>query len=234
MKFTDLDTARSQDLTKSTMDDIIGDLFHDAQNGVHLVGMELELVSMGLGNTADAVKTAEIVKLLENNLRDLRGYISSVQEPSATCDPAAVLDYVISNLQSRNRDVDLKLKSLIPDTLPLVLTHRKLLTRVLERVFDFCENLLPQGGELSILAASQCIESQFHAEISLTMTGIQAIPMVAEQEFRGSRSSADRGQANQGIQRALEVLRRQRGQITFRRHSEHQCQLTLRMLAAPL
>jgi hypothetical protein len=233
MKFSDLDTARSLDSTKRPIDDIIGDLFHDAQNGVHLVGMELELVSMGLGNTTDAVKTTEIVKQLENILRDLRGYISSVQEPSATCDPAAVLEYVVGNMQARNRDVDLKLTSLIPDSLPLVSTHRKLLARVFERVFDFCENLLFQGGELSILAASQCIESQIHVEIGLTMTGTQAIPMIAEQEFCGSRSAADRGHINQGIQRALEALRRQCGQVTFRRHSEHQCQITLRMLAAP-
>jgi hypothetical protein len=216
---------------RTAMDDIIGDLFHDAQNGVHLVGMELELVSMGLGNNADIFKTTEILNQLDNNLRDLRGYISAVQEPSATCDPGAVLEGVLTTLQLRNRNRQLKLTWTIAQSMPVVLTHAKLLTRILERVFDFCESLLPQGGELRIVAASRLTGNQIYAHIDLTLLSGVAIPMITEDEFVGSRS--DRRRTNLGIGRALEVLRRQGGQTGFRQNNDYECQLTLQMLAWP-
>jgi hypothetical protein len=231
MKLPDFDIRRSREPGKITIDDIIGDLFHDAQNGVHLVGMELELVSMGLGNSSDAIKTTDIVKQLENNLRDLRGYISALQDPSATCDPAAVLDGVVTNLQSRNRNDQLKLTAVIPASMPIVRASPKLLARILERVFEFCENLLQQGGELAIQAASRHIGSQICAEINLTMLSAVAIPISADEELSGSRSV--KGRSNQGIERALEVWRRHRGRAAFRRHGDCQCELTLRMVASP-
>ncbi|MGH7927165.1 MAG: hypothetical protein ACREQV_05170 [Candidatus Binatia bacterium] len=216
---------------KIAMDDIIGNLFHDAQNSVHLVGMELELVSMGLGDSSDILKTVEIVKQLENNLRDLRGYISAIQEPAATCDPAAVLDGVLATLQLRNPNRQCKLTSVIPQSMPTVPTHAKLLSRILERVFDFCENLLPQGGEVGIVAASQHIGGQIYVDLNLTLLSTVAIPMIAEEELAGNRS--DRRRTNLGIERALEVLRRHGGQTAFRRNGDYECQLTLRMLASP-
>jgi hypothetical protein len=228
MKKADLEPARSR---KGIMDDIIGDLFHDAQNSVHLVGMELELVTMGLGNTSDLGKTAAIVKRLENNLRDLRGYISILQEPSATCNPAAVLDGVITNLQLRIRHRPIKLTSIISESMPRVLAHAKLLTRILERVFDFCEDLLHAGGELGILAERQQIGSQIYAEINVTMLGAGAISITADEDLAGLAS--DRSRTNAGIGRALDVLRNHGGQTTFRRYSDCKCEFTLRMSALP-
>lgn len=230
MKLPDRYTSRSIESANVPIDDIIGDLFHDAQNGVHLVGMELELVSMGLGNSSDAVKTTDTIKQLENNLRDLRGYVSALQDPSATCDPAAVLDSVVSQLQSRKRNDQLKVKAVVPESMPVVLAHSKLVARILERVFEFCESLLQEGGELGVQAASRRIESQFYAEIHLTMLGAVTIPSSADEELCENRSV--KGCSNRGIERALEVLRRYGGQATFQRKSDRQCQLTL-MLASP-
>jgi hypothetical protein len=228
MKLIDVHAPSSSEPAQVAMDDIIGDLFHEAQNGVHLVGMELELVSMGLGNSSDAVKTAGIVKRLENTLRDLRGYVSVLQDPCATCDPAVVLDGVVAGLRSRKRNNRLELTTTVPESLPVVLAHPKLLARILERVFEFCENLLHQGGDLRIRAASGHVDSQIYAEINLTMLS----PMdIADEELCGNRFV--KGGSNRGIERALEVLRRHRGQMIFRRHSDRQCELNLRILASP-
>ena len=231
MKPPDRNTSRSLEPANVPIDDIIGDLFHDAQNGVHLIGMELELVSMGLGNSADAVKTANIVKQLENNLRDLRGYVSALQDPFATCDPAAVLDGVVSQLQSRKRDDQLKVKAVVPQSMLIVLAHSKLVARILERVLEFCESLLQQGGELGIRAASRHIESQHYAEIHFTMLGAVAIPSSADEELGENRSV--KRSSNRGIERALEVLRRHGGQVTYQRKTDRECQLTLVLLASP-
>jgi hypothetical protein len=231
MKLTDLDTSSSREPATLPIDDIISDLFHDAQNGVHLVGMELELVSMGLGNSSDALKTAGIVKQLENNLRDLRGYVSALQHPSATCDAAAVLEAVLGNLQAHKRNNQVNLTSEITESLPTARAHPKLLTRILERVFEFCEDLLHQGGEVGIRAAMRQVASQVYAEIDLTILSSIDIPIIAEEEL--CRSGTTKRRSQRGIERALEVLRRHRGQTIFRRHSDRRCQLTLRILASP-
>jgi hypothetical protein len=227
MKLTDIDRSSCREPAAVGIDDIIGDLFHDAQNGIHLVGMELELVSMGLGTSSDAVKTSGMVKQLENNLHDLRAYVSALQHPAATCDAAAVLQAVIGNLQTRERNDQLQLTAAGTESLPTVLAHAKLLTRVLERVFEFCENVLMHGGQVDVRAARRQISGQNYAEIDFTIVGIVDLPMVAEEELCRNRPIKSRSYL--GIERALEVLRRYGGQTIFQRHSERQCHLTLRI-----
>ena len=231
MEIPDLKTPRSVDASKIKMDDIIDDLFHDIQNSIHRVGMELELVTMGLGKSSDAAKTTEMIKLLENNVRDLRGYISSVQEPSATCDPAAVLESVVPNRQIGHRSRRVRVSWIPPQSLPLVTVHRKLLARVLERVLDFCENLMQKGGELRITAGRQESPGQFRAEIILTMLTAAPIDIDLDKELFGEPSA--HVPTGHGAKRALEVLRRHHGEISFRRDSVCQCAITLRMLASP-
>jgi hypothetical protein len=231
MKPTDFDQAGSPEPETATIDDIISDLFHDAQNGVHLVGMELELVSMGLGSTSDAAKTANIVKQMEQNLRDLRGYVSALQQPSATCDAAAILDSVIANLQSRKGDDQLQLTNLAVESLPGVQAHPKLLARIFERVFEFCEDLMRRGGEIVIRGDRRQLGGQWYAEIDFTIRGLVDVPSFAEEEL--TQTGGVKSRSRRGIERALEVLRRQRGQSIFRRHDHRTCQLTLRMLASP-
>jgi len=229
MKIPDLETPRSLDAAKIKMDDIIDDLFHDTQNSIHRLGMELELVTMGLGTSSDATKTAEMIKLLENNVRDLRGYISSVQEPSATCDPAAVLESVVANLQFGHRSRRIHVSCNPPESLPLVAMHRKLLARVLERVLDFCENLMQQGDELRITAGRQESPGKFRVEIILTM--LTAAPIDIDQELLCEPFAHFPG--GHGAKIALEVLRRHHGEVSFRRDSDCQCALTFHMLASP-
>ena len=231
MEHFDFKTPRFLEASKIEMDDIIDDLFHDAQNSIHRIGMELELVNMGLGNSSDAVKTAEMIKLLENNVRDLRGYISSVQEPSATCDPAVILEGVIASLQIGHRSRRVHVSWNPPESLPGVALHRKLLARVLERVLDFCENLMQQGGELRITAGRQESPGQSRVEITLTMLTAAPMDMEGSKELFGGPSAHVR--TDHGVKRALEVLRRHRGEIAFRRDSDCQCAVTLRMPASP-
>jgi hypothetical protein len=231
MKPTDCGATSSRESAKVTIDDILADIFHDAQNAVHLVGMELELMNMGLGNSSDAVKAAGIVKLLEHHLRDLRGYVSALQDPTASCDPAVILDGVIASVLARKRKDEIKLAARVPESLPMVVAHPKLLTRVLERVFEYSEDLLDRGGELAVWAAKSHGEGETYAEIGLTIRSGKDIRVSAEEELDPGRSA--RRTSNRGIQRALEVLRRHGGQTTFRRDSDRQCRLSLRILASP-
>jgi len=231
MKISDSKRHASQNVSPLKIDDIIDELFHDAQNNIHRVGMELELVSMGLGNSSDAAKTAEMVKLLENNVRDLRGYISAVQEPSASCEPAAVLDAIVANLRISQRGRRGQVSWIPPVPLPRVALHKKLLARVLERVLDFCENLMPMGGDLRIAADRRESSGELRVEISLTMLSAAPIDGQADKEFLGEVSVP--GRAGHGIIRAVKVLRRHRGDVSFLRQSDSQCEITLSMRCSP-
>ncbi|HSK29151.1 MAG TPA: hypothetical protein VLA17_04240, partial [Candidatus Limnocylindria bacterium] len=118
-----------------------------------------------------------------------------------------------------------------PESMPRVLAHTKLLSRVLERVFEFCEDLLHAGGELGILAERRQIGGQSYAEINVTMLGVRAISNTADKDLSGFPPA--RGRTNAGIGRALDVLRSHGGETSFRRHSDCECKLTLRMSAPP-
>ncbi|MDH3445066.1 MAG: PAS domain-containing protein, partial [Deltaproteobacteria bacterium] len=75
IEISDLKSQPPVNGQRARLDDIIDELFHDAQNGIHRVGMELELARMGLENGSDAAQTTEMINVLEHTVRDLRGYI---------------------------------------------------------------------------------------------------------------------------------------------------------------
>jgi hypothetical protein len=231
MEMSDLKTPPPIDPPKIIMDDIIDDLFHDAQNSIHRVGMELELASMGLADKSDGAKNAEMIKSLENDVRDLRAYISSMQNPSATCDPAAVLEGVVANLQIGHRNPTVQVSWIAPESLPPVPMHRKLLARVLERVLDFYQILLQPDGELRIATARR--ESHGQSDVEITFTALGVTPPTTEADKKLSGDSSNLVQIDRGANRALEVLRRHRGEIIVRKIGECQCEVFLRMPASP-
>jgi len=232
MEMSDLKTPRPIDPSKIMIDDIINDLFHDVQNSIHRVGMELELASMGLADKSDAAKTAEMTKSLENHVRDLRAYISSIQNPSATCDPAAVLESVVANLQNGRRNPRVQVGRITPGSLPPLAMHGRLLTRILESILDFCESLIEQGGELRITAGRGGPGGQSHVEITLMLLTAAPIKMEADKELFGDSSNLV--QTGRRAKRALEVLRRHHGETIVRKVGECQCAVSLRMPASPL
>jgi hypothetical protein len=228
MTMSDFKTPRTADSSKILMDDIIDDLFHDAQNGIHRVGMELELASMGLGET-DAEKTGELIKSLENHVRDLRGYISSIQNPAAACDVAAVLEGVVTNLKIDRRNPRALVRWIAPASLPLVAVHRKLLARVLERLLEFCDNLMREGGELRIAAGRRESLGKFQVEITLTLLAAAPLNVDADKELFGD--SSNRIQTH-SAKRAVEVLRRHHGETAFHKANDCQYEISLLLPAA--
>jgi signal transduction histidine kinase len=230
MEISDPKTPHFHYASQLHINDIIDALFHDAQNDVHRVGMELELARMGLGDGSDAANAGEMIHSLESTIRDLRGYISALQEPFASCDLAAVLDGVIASLRIGHRKVPVKVAWTRPDNPPLVSVHRKLLARVLERIVVFSENLMEKGGELRIAVGPEN-PGRRHAEVKLTLTS--AAPMPIDAGTAPSGKHFDLNQTSIGVKRALEVLRRHRGEIASRTNSDRRCEIVIRIPTSP-
>jgi hypothetical protein len=230
MEMSDPKTPQFHGPSQLHIDDIIDTLFHDAQNDIHRVGMELELARMGLGDGSDAAKSSEMIHSLESTIRDLRGYISALQEPFASCDLAAVLDSIIASLRIGHRRAPIKVTWIRPDSPPVVSVHRKLLARVLERVVEFCDNLMKQGGELRI-AVGRENPGRRNAEIKLTLSSAPPMPIDAGTALSGELF--DLSQTGTGVKRALEILRRHCGEITLRRNSDRRCEIIIRIPTSP-
>jgi hypothetical protein len=224
MKLKDTSAPSSGNPGRIVIDDIISELFHEAQNGVHLVGMELELVSMGLGENSDAEKAAGVVTQLQQNLRDLRGYISALQHPGASCEIAAVLEMLLATAGQRRRKAQNPPLVDVTAPAPPVRMDGKTVMRILERVWEFCDDLLPAGGELAIRTGRLRKDREIFCEIELTMHSPVDMPSISDGElWRGAAG----GPPRRGLERALEVLRRHGGQMLFRRESDRKYSLTL-------
>jgi hypothetical protein len=231
VEISDLKRSQSRDTPETKMDDIIDGLFHDVQNSIHRVAMGLDLANMGLGNETDAAKTAEVLDLLENSVRDLRGYVSPMTGSWPACDPAAVLDGVVANRQTGKRRRSLRVSWVRPQSLPAVPVHKALLARALERILDFCESLAQEGGELHVEARCRRAAGRYCAEIKLKM--FSGAAWCIDTGNKISLEPPDHGQTGEGMKLALEVLRRHRGEVSFQRASADQCNITIRMNASP-
>jgi hypothetical protein len=231
VEISDLKRSPSRDTPQIKMDDILDGLFHDVQNSIHRVAMGLDLANMGLGHETDAAKTGEVLGLLENSVRDLRGYVDPMTGSRPACDPAAVLDSVFANRQTGKRRRSLDISWVRPQSLPAVPVHKALLARALERILDFCESLAQEGDKLYIEARPLQSSGQYCAEIKLKL--FSDAPWRIDTGDNFSIEPTDHGQAGEGMKLALEILRRHRGEVSFQRASDDQCNITIRMHAAP-
>ncbi len=210
---------------EGNLSDIIEELFHDAQNGIHRIGMELELARLGLEKGSDSAQTTEMINILEHTVRDLRSYITYMHPSLPDCDPAAVVDAVIANRQMGSVRRLVNVVWIPANSVPRVPVHAKLLARVFERILDVCEDLMEAGGELRIVAGQRKCSDKLRAEITLTMISTTAIPLQGgEWNFEGP---AVKNPRRRGIDRALRVLRRHSGDVFHRKVTDHQCEITI-------
>ncbi len=222
---SDLESHPPADGQKTNLNDIIDELFHDAQNGIHRVGMELELARLGLEKGSDAVQTTEMINVLEHTVRDLRSYITCLHPSWPDCDPAAVLDAVVANRQMGSLRRRVNIVWIPANSIPHVPMHAKLLARVIERILDVCENSIEERGELRIAAGQRHCSDKLRAEIKLKMFSTTAIPLQGDQW--NSEEPAANNPRRRGIDRALRVLRRHNGEVSFRKDTDRQCEITI-------
>ena len=232
VNISDLKGLRSSIAMVYDLDDIINGLFHDTQNDLHRVAMELELARMGLADLSDLAHTHDTIYRLENEVKDLRGYISPLQQPMSPCDASAVLDGVAASLQLGNRRSGIKVLWAVSPSLPILSLHQKLFARAIESLIEFCVDLMHEQGELRITAEPLTHPRQTYAEIRFEM--ISTLTMSQEDVEQILAKSAEFPQVKSGFRRAVEVLRRHDGEIFTVRHGNCQLELNLRLKAAPL
>jgi hypothetical protein len=129
------------------------------------------------------------------------------------------------------RSARMRISCSAPQASPFVPLHRKLLNRILERILDFCEDLLRGDGELRIAAGRREEPSGVWGEIVLTL--LTGAPLDIDVEKRLIGNASNQAPSERGAKRALEVFRRHGGEFMVRQYGDCHCEITLRISAAP-
>jgi hypothetical protein len=207
-------------------------LRHELSNCVQKVIMELEFAKLGVKKNPNSSDLVSAVEAVNRSVLSLQDQLVRRLETFVPQDPSALLDVTVQKLRKelhRHR-VNLRLVRRAP--LPMVRGDRDQLLSAFEQIFEYCGAMLKEGGNLEVEAGPKEVGGQLYAEVKVM--GTSAVSF--EPGDGGAFQSFGRVEGREiglGIGLAAEILRRYRGQVSFRREGKNQGEVTILIKASP-
>ena len=225
-EISDLKATKAAETKENPLADAVKLLTHDFQNCVHKINMELDLAGMGLRGKFHYTDFVDAVDSMSRSLADLRSQLVRTDERRTSQNPLTILDTIISKMRKDLNRQRVHLRLVRHEPVPMVQGDNEELHSAFERVFDFCGAMLKDGGNLDVEAGPKEMGGQVYAEVKLTTRSSALIEPGKEKVFQ-SYLGAESNRNELSIDLAREILRRYRGQVSFRKKSSNRGQVTI-------
>jgi len=207
---------------------IIRELTHAIQNSLQTIILEVGILDLPATAPSEYHVIVNKVDEIERFLRETNEYFSRVRTPSSYVNPLVVLRDLKRQAGKSLADQGIRVSMLCKDTLPEVFVDPIEFRNAVRQVIDFSLVLLPNGGEVLLDAGQKTINGKKFIE--LCVTSISGSSLVCEEKdvFQPFvRVNDQRVGLSMAI--AQEILRRQHGEINFRKESQHRGVFTILM-----
>jgi len=201
---------------------------HEFQNYIHKIALELELAQMDLKGKFNSAEVESVVESLSHSLSDLRDQVFKILEDRTSHDPLTILDDVMRKMRSELTRQRVKLRLVRQGPLPMVEGDTDQLRNAFERILESCGSMLKHGGDLRVEAGPKEIGGQAYAQVKVTGSSAATLEIDADKQA----SQPEGYRIGVGIMVAAEILRRYRGQVSFRQGSNNQSQVTVLIKAS--
>lgn len=204
-------------------------LVHEIQNNLHIIGMELELLTPEITAQGDKIKAlfkpiATINKLLRD-LGDVPDYFALSESKLCEENPEQILEELAVGVkQLGQKRVHLQLVRKNP--LPTLRVNSGQLRKVLERVMEFSQALAGDAGDLEIEAGLKVIDGQEYIELKIASSSTDSFEVEEKEVFQPFLRVKGR-QIGLGMALAQEIIRRHQGLISFRKENSKRGQVTV-------
>jgi hypothetical protein len=231
-EISDLKATKAAETKENHLADAVKLLTHDFQNCVHKINMELDLAGMGLRGKFHHTDLVDAVDSMSRSLADLRSQLVRTAERRTSQDPLTILDTIMRKMRKDLNRQRVNLRLVRRGPLPMVQGDKDELHSAFERLFEFCGAMLKDGGNLEVEAGPKEMGGQVYAEVKLTTRSSALIEPGGEKVLQ-SYLGAECNRNELSIDLAREILSRYRGQVSFRKKSSNQGQVTILIKSSP-
>jgi PAS domain S-box-containing protein len=231
IEINDLKNSRQEpeaELSETARVDILKSLFHDVQNCVQIVRMEIELTEFGFQKEMEATKLAKTLSSVDRLLRELRDYLGPNATRMTIEDLEVILKSILRQMQQQFSRKKVSLRLVRRGPMPPVEVDKKQVRGALEGVLEFCGLLLKEGGNINIEAGQVDVKGQAYAELKVTTTSAGSVGLADSEAFRAAIRIGD-NHVGIGIDLARQILRRYQGDVIFRKESAREGHLIIQM-----
>lgn len=219
---------REAELNEATRVDILKSLFHDVQNCIQVVRMEIELTEFGFQKEMEAAKLAKTLSSVDRLLKELRDYLGPNATRMTIEDLEAILKSILRRMQQQFNRKKVNLRLVRRGPMPPVEVDKKQVRGALEGVLEFCGLLLKEGGDINIEAGQVNVEGQAYAELKVTTTSAGSVGLADSEACRAAIRVGD-NHVGIGIDLARQILRRYQGDVFFRKDSAREGHIIIQM-----
>jgi signal transduction histidine kinase len=231
IEITNLKTSlqkREAELSEATHVDILKSLFHDVQNCIQVVRMEIELTEFGFQKKMEAAKLAKSLSSVDRLLKELRDYLGANAPRMTIEDLEAILKSILRRMQQQFDRKKVNLRLVRRGPMPPVEVDKQQVRGALEGVLKFCGLLLKEGGDINIEAGQVDVEGKAYAELKVTTTSAGATGLADADAFRAAIRVGD-NHVGIGIDLARQILRRYQGDVFFQKESPREGHVIIQM-----
>jgi signal transduction histidine kinase len=231
IEITDLKEShqeREAELSEATRVDILKSLFHDVQNCIQVVRMEIELTEFGFQKEMEAAKLAKTLSSVDRLLKELRDYLGPNGTRMTIEDLEVILKSILRRVQQQFNRKKVNLRLVRRGPMPPVEVDKKQVRGALEGVLEFCGLLLKEGGDINIEAGQVDVKGQAYAELKVTTTSAGSVGLADSEAFRAAIRVGD-NQVGIGIDLARQILQRYQGDVFFHKESAREGHVIIQM-----
>ena len=215
-------------LSEAARDDILRTLFHDVQNCIQIVRMEIELAEYGFKKGIEGAKLTKTMASVDRLLRDLRDYVGPNASRMTVEDLEAILKSILRRMQHQFNRQKVNLHLVRRGPMPSVEVDKKQVRGALEGVLEFCNLLLKDGGDINIEAGKINVEGQPFAQLKVTTTAAGS-GGIADSEAVRAAMRVGENHVGIGIDLARQILRRYQGEVFFQQENPREGHIVIRM-----
>ncbi len=215
-------------LTEAARVDILKRLFHDVQNCIQIVQMEMELTQFDFQKNVDAPKLIETLSSVDRLLKELRNHLGPNATRMTIEDLEAILKGILRRMQRQFNRQKVHLRLVRRGPMPPVQVDKKQVRSALEGVLEFCGLLLKEGGDINIEAGQIDVEGQPYAELKVTTTSSGSLGIADSEAFRAAIRVGE-NDFGIGINLARQILQRYQGEVFFRKENSREGHIVIHM-----
>lgn len=207
---------------------IVRGLTHAIQNSLQTIIGEIEILNLAATAPSEYLVILNKVNEIDRFLREANEYFSAVRTPFSVMDPLVVLRDLQRDVGKELADHGIRVSVVCKDTLPEVSVDLKKFRHAVRQVIGFSLLLLPNGGEILLDARHKTISGTQFVELNIVSISESSLACKDEDVFKPFVRVNDHG-VGLSMAVAQEILRRQGGNIIFRKESQHRGVFTVLM-----